>query len=194
MMAEEKKKASRGKGGQRGGKRYRREREEREFDQKILDLARVTRVMRGGKRMSFRACIALGDKKGRVAIGLGKAGDVTQAITKAARQAEKHMINVPIVRETIPQRIDTKFGAAHVMLKPAPRGTGIRAGGVVRMILDLAGVPNAVSKISGSNNRVNNARAVIKALQSFQKVRKGKEEKSGEAGSGSAGKEEVIKE
>lgn len=149
----------------RGGQ----EREEKEFDQRVLDLARVTRVMRGGKRMSFRACIVIGDRKGRVGVGLGKGADVTGAIAKGVKRAEKDLIHVTLVRETIPHRVDVKYGAAKIMLKPAPPGTGIRAGGVLRVILELAGIPNVVSKIFGSKNKINNARATIQALQSFKK-------------------------
>ena len=142
--------------------------EEKEFEQRVLDLARVTRVTAGGKRMRFRACIAIGDKKGRVGVGVAKGADVASAIVKANRQAEKNCIKATIVNETIPHRVDAKFGAAVIMLKPAPAGTGIKAGGVVRVLLALAGVPNVVSKIFGSKNKINNARATIVALQSFK--------------------------
>lgn len=144
-------------------------REEKEFEQRVLDLARVTRVTAGGKRMRFRACIAIGDKKGRVGIGIAKGADVASAIVKANRQAEKSLVTVTMIRETIPHRVDAKFGAAVIMLKPAPAGTGIKAGGVVRILLALAGVPNIVSKIFGSKNKINNARATLVALQSFKK-------------------------
>ncbi len=142
--------------------------EEKEFEQRVLDIARVTRVTAGGKRMRFRACIAIGDKKGRVGVGVAKGADVASAIVKANRQAEKNCIRVSMVRDTIPHRVDAKFGAAIVMLKPAPAGTGIKAGGVVRVLLALAGVPNVVSKIFGSKNKINNARATLLALQSFK--------------------------
>lgn len=175
MDAKEQKRGGRGGGGRgRGGPR--REREVKEFDQRILDIARVTRVMKGGKRLSFRASVLAGDRKGRVGLGVGKAQDVSQAIAKATRRAEKGLIRIPIIRETIPHRVDVKYGSARLMLKPAPRGTGIRAGGVVRIALELGGVPNAVSKIFGSKNKINNARAVLIALQSFKEVRKGKVE------------------
>jgi len=153
-------------GGRRGGQR-----EVPEFDQKIIDLARVTRVMAGGKRMRFRACVAIGDKKGRVGIGMGKGADVTLAVTKAVNQAKKHLITVPTVFDTIPHRILVKFKAAKVMLKPAPKGTGIKAGGAVRMVLELSGVPNVVGKIMGSNNKINNVKALIEALSSFKPVK-----------------------
>ncbi|MBI4281356.1 30S ribosomal protein S5 [Candidatus Uhrbacteria bacterium] len=145
-----------------------REQEEKEFEQRVLDLSRVTRVTAGGKRMRFRACIAIGDKKGRVGVGVAKGADVASAIVKANRQAEKNCIKVTMRNETIPHRVDAKFGAAVIMIKPAPAGTGIKAGGVVRILLALAGVPNAVSKVFGSNNKINNARATIQALQSFK--------------------------
>lgn len=125
--------------------------------------------MAGGKRMSFRATVVIGDRKGRVGVGTGKGADVSIAIAKGTKRAEKNFIRVPIVNGTIPHRIEEKFGAAVIMLKPAPAGTGIRAGGAVRVVLELAGVPNAVGKIFGSKNKLNNARATILALQSFMK-------------------------
>lgn len=138
-----------------------------EFDQRILDLARVTRVMAGGKRLRFRACVAIGDKKGRLGVGLGKGADVSLAVTKATNAAKKRMITIPIVHETIPHRMQKKFGAAEILLKPAPVGTGIKAGGVMKTILDLSGIPNIVGKILGSKNKINNAFALIDALSSF---------------------------
>jgi small subunit ribosomal protein S5 len=146
------------------------EREEREFDQRVIDLARVTRVMAGGKRMRFRACVAIGDHKGRCGIGLAKGADVTIAINKAVNKAKKNLIRVPLVNETIPHRIEAKFGAAKILLKPAPLGTGIKCGGAVRMVLALAGVPNISGKILGGNNKINNVNALIKALSSFKIV------------------------
>ncbi len=142
--------------------------EEKEFDQSIIDLARVMRVMAGGKRMRFRACVAIGDKKGRVGIGLAKGADVTLAINKAVSKAKKNLVNVPIINETIPHVVREKFGAAKIMLKPAPKGTGVKAGGAVRVLLELAGIPNVVGKILGTNNKVNNVKATINALQEFK--------------------------
>ena len=112
--------------------------EEKEFEQRIIDIARVTRVMAGGKRMSFRACVALGDTKGRVSFGVAKGADVSAAIEKASRKAKKGMITVPIVNATIPHDVRTKFGAAYILLKPAPQGSGVKAGGVMRTVLELA--------------------------------------------------------
>jgi len=141
-----------------------------EFDQKVIDLARVTRVMAGGKRMRFRACVAIGNKKGSVGYGIGKGADVTLAVTKAVNRAKKNFIVVPIINDTIPHEVRLKYKSARLLLKPAPKGTGIKAGGPIRLILELAGVPNAVSKILGTNNKVNNLHALFAALTSFKKV------------------------
>ena len=139
-----------------------------EFEQKVLDLSRVTRVTAGGKRMRFRACVAIGDRKGRVGIGLAKGADVSLAISKATTQAKKHFVQVPMRKDTIPFDVMVKFKAAKLLLKPAPKGTGIVAGGVVRLIMDLAGVPNIVGKMLGSSNRVTNAQATMLALEELQ--------------------------
>lgn len=155
-------------------------REVPEFDQKVIDLARVTRVMAGGKRMRFRACVAIGNKKGQVGYGLGKGADVTLAVAKAVNKAKKNLITVPIVNETIPHEVRIKVKASRLLIKPAPRGTGIKAGGPIRIVLELAGVPNAVSKILGTNNKVSNLQTVFKALASFKKI-KFKEIKRSEA-------------
>jgi small subunit ribosomal protein S5 len=144
--------------------------EKKEFIQKIIDLARVTRVTSGGKRLRFRACVAVGDGKGRIGIGLAKGADVALAVGKAARKAEKDVMNITLVKGTIPHEIFIKEGAAQLFLKPAPEGTGVKAGGAVRVILKLAGVPNVVSKVFGSRNKINNVRAVLKAFKSFKAV------------------------
>jgi len=152
-------------------------RPEREFDQKIVDLARVTRVMAGGKRMSFRACVAIGDRKGKVGIGLAKGADVTLAVTKAVNRAKKKMVKIPIINDTIPHELRIKYKAAKLLLKPAPKGTGIKAGGAVRVVLELAGTPNIVCKILGTNNKVTNVKALIKAMESFVVTEKQAEKK-----------------
>lgn len=141
-----------------------------EFEQRILEIARVTRVMAGGKRMNFRACVAIGDKKGSVGVGLGKGADVTIAINKAVNRAKKTLIKVPIVKDTIPHEIHNKLGAAKIMLKPAQQGRGVISGGVIRAIVDLAGIKNITSKTLGTNNKVNNARCTIDALSKLRKV------------------------
>ncbi len=160
----------------RGGGNARRpggRREERptdEFEQRIIDLARVTRVMAGGKRMRFRACVAIGNKKGKVAVAVAKGADVTMAVNKAVNKAKTKMIEVPIVNETIPHEILHKYGAAKVLLKPAGKGRGVIAGGTARTILELAGIKNVTSKILGTNNKVNNVKCVVGALGSLKKV------------------------
>jgi small subunit ribosomal protein S5 len=158
------------KKGRRGGGRRSREREPREFEQKILDLARVTRVTAGGKRMSFRCALVIGDKKGRVGFGVSKGADVQIAIEKAYRQAKKNVFTVPMIDETIAHPVHVKLGSAVVMLKPAPKGTGLKSGGAMRMILEHAGVPNAVSKILNSNNKINIANATMEALRRLERL------------------------
>lgn len=150
-------------------KRPQEPREKPEFEQHIADLARVTRVTSGGKQLSFRACVLIGDRKGRVGYGIDKGKDVQIAVEKAVKQAQKNIIRVPVVFETIPHRVERKFKAARLMIKPAPKGSGIIAGSVVRTILDLAGVPNASAKVLGkTNNKITNIKAVFDALQSFK--------------------------
>ncbi len=138
---------------------------ELEFEQRIIDIARVTRVMAGGKRMRFRACLVIGDKKGQIGYGIAKGADVTMAITKAMNAAKKKLIKVPMAGSTIPYVVRAKFGAAKVLLKPAPQGTGIIAGGAMRMVLEVAGVSNVVGKILGSNSKINNVKATLKAIE-----------------------------
>lgn len=158
----------RGGGGRGRGKRD--ERAPREFEQKILDLARVTRVTAGGKRMSFRCALVIGDKKGKVGMGVAKGGDVQIAIEKAYKQAKKHVLTVPLVEGTIPHAVLVKFGSAVVLLKSAPKGTGLKAGGAVRMVLEFAGVTNAVSKILNSSNKINIAKATLEAIKQMRTV------------------------
>ncbi|MEA3463548.1 MAG: 30S ribosomal protein S5 [Patescibacteria group bacterium] len=144
----------------------------------MIDIARVTRVMAGGKRMRFRVCIAIGDKKGRVAIGLAKGKDVAIAVAKSVNKAKKNFITVPIVNNTIPHEVYQKLGAAKVLFKPARKGRGIIAGGAVRIVLELAGIKNVTSKILGTSNKVNNVKCTIEALKSLNKAEvKKKEEK-----------------
>ena len=140
------------------------------FEQKIVDLARVTRVMKGGKRMRFRACVVIGNKAGKVAIGLAKSADVTNAIAKATDKAKKNIITVQIIEGTIAHDINHKFGAARIMMKPAPQGRGIIAGGAMRVVLELAGINNIVGKIQGSNNKVNIVKCVIEGLASLKQI------------------------
>jgi small subunit ribosomal protein S5 len=153
---------------QKGGRRNNEKRDE--FEQRILDIARVTRVMAGGKRMNFRACVAIGDKKGTVGVGLGKGSDVTIAVNKAVNKAKKTLVKVPIVNDTIPHEVHNKLGAAKILIKPAKQGRGVISGGVIRTILELSGIKNITSKTLGTNNKVNNARCTIDALSKLRKM------------------------
>jgi len=150
--------------------RERRPQRQEEFEQRMLDVARVTRVMQGGKRMSFRTCVALGDKKGNIGIGLGKGADVTLAVNKAVNQAKKNMVHINLVNETIPHAVLKSIGASKILFKPAKQGHGVKAGGVVRVVLELAGVKNVTSKIINGSNKINNANCTLAALLSLKKV------------------------
>jgi len=155
--------------------------EKPEFEQSIVDLARVTRVTKGGKHLSFRALVLIGDRKGRVGYGVEKGADVQIAVDKAVKQAHKNIIFVPFDKKTIPHRVEAKFKAGKVMIKPAPQGSGIIAGSSIRTVLELAGVPNASAKMLGkSNNKMSNVKATFVALSSFkpeaiEKARKSRE-------------------
>lgn len=134
----------------------------------MVDLARVARVVAGGKRFKFRATVVIGDRKGRVGFGMGKGRDVSSAVDKASRVARKNLVEVPIVNDTIPHEVRVSFGGADVLIKPARPGTGIIAGGAVRPVIELSGVKNVVSKMFGSSNAANNVKATIEALAQLQ--------------------------
>ena len=153
-------------GGNRGGRGG--DREPKEFEQKVLEVARVTRVTAGGKRMRFRVLAVIGDGKGRVGSAVAKGTDVSQAITKATTRAKKNMLTIPLINATIPHAIYMKLGASKIIMKPAPKGTGIIAGGVVRPIMELAGVGNIVTKLLGSRNKLNNVNATFAALRALR--------------------------
>ena len=138
--------------------------EEKQFDERTLHIDRVARVVKGGRRFRFRALVVVGDKKTRVGIGSAKGADVTAAVTKATEVAKKNFITVSLYKGTLPHEIETKVSGAHILLKPASPGTGLIAGGVVRSILEVAGVKNALSKSLGSSNKTNTAYATIAAL------------------------------
>lgn len=154
-----------GRGRGRGDRDSRDGHEAKEYDQKILELSRVTRVTAGGKRMRFRAAVIVGNRAGKIGFGVAKGADVAMAVEKAFRQAKKKVFVIPMVDETIPHMVKEKFGAAIVLLKPAPKGTGLKAGGAVRLVLELGGVANAVSKIFGSSNKINVAKATLNAMK-----------------------------
>jgi small subunit ribosomal protein S5 len=174
-----------GRGGDRG------DRVKPEFDAKMIDIRRVTRVTSGGRRMNFSVAVVAGDRKGRVGVGLGKGVDTSLAIEKATREAKKHLIKVPLsAHMTIPHATEAKFGSARIMIFPA-RGSGIVAGSSARVVIELAGIRDIAAKImSGSKNKINIARAAIAALDKLSRISRatmqGKEEKSKEA------KKEII--
>ncbi len=151
----------------RGGRRE--ERPRQEFEQKIISIRRVTRVMAGGRRFSFSVAMVLGDKKGKVGVGIGKAGDTQLAIEKAMRDAKKHMITIPMNKDShIPHDVHTKYASSEVMIMPAP-GRGLVAGSSVRTVLELGGVKDVTAKIfSRSKNKLNNARAAVEALKQLK--------------------------
>lgn len=149
----------------RGG---RRDREPSEFAEATLSVDRVTRVVKGGRRMRFRAIVVMGNRKGKVGLGTGKAAEVQAAVRKAASAARRAMIRIPIVKGSIPHQVDMKFKAARIRLIPAVDGTGIIAGGALRVILDHAGVKNVLSKRYGTRNKLVNAQATILALQELR--------------------------
>ena len=151
----------------RGGRRE--ERVRSEFDNKIIDIRRVARVVAGGRRFSFSVAVAIGNKKGKVGVGIGKAGDTQLAIEKATRDAKRHLFEVPMNKhQHIPHDVQAKLGASTVMIMPAP-GRGLVAGSSVRTMLELAGVKDVTAKIlSRSKNKLNNARATIAALKKLK--------------------------
>lgn len=142
-------------------------REKKEFDERVVEIARVSRVVKGGRRIRFRALVVIGDRKGRVGMGLGKANEVANAVKKGTSQAKKNIVNVPIVAGTIPYEVTARYSASRIILKPASPGTSIVAGSAVRTVIELAGYTDILSKILGSNNKINNVIATINALSSF---------------------------
>ena len=144
-----------------------REQAPKEYEEEVLQIDRVTRVVKGGRRLRFRATIVIGNKKGRVGIGLGKSKEVMGAIQKAVAEAKKNLITVPMINGTIPHDIKMKFKSARLYLMPASSGTGIIAGGAVRRIAELAGIENIMAKSFGCSNKVTNAKATIIALKSL---------------------------
>ncbi|MEK7597477.1 MAG: 30S ribosomal protein S5 [Patescibacteria group bacterium] len=138
--------------------------ENKEYQEKVVKIRRVSKKTTGGNYVTFSALVVVGNKKGKVGIGLGRSLEVPPAIQKAISYAKKHMINVPMRNKTIPHEVRVKFKAARILLKPAPEGTGLKVGSVTRVILDLAGIENASGKIIGSRNQIANTYAVMKAL------------------------------
>lgn len=154
----------------RNDKKFENSDEQDQWIEKVVQIRRVTKVVKGGKRLSFRAVVIAGDGNGRVGVGSGKSKDVIGAIQKGVADAKKNLVNVALVKETIPHRVDVKFGAAKVLIKPASKGTGVIAGGSVRIVLEAAGVKNCTAKCLGSQSPLNNAKAAVKGLASLRTV------------------------
>jgi small subunit ribosomal protein S5 len=153
----------------RGGRDNRgpRVEEEKQFDERVINIDRVARVVKGGRRFRFRALVVVGDKKGKVGIGIAKGADVTTAVAKAVEVAKKNFITVKLYKGTLPHEAEAKVGGAKILIKPAAAGTGLIAGGTVRTVLEVAGVSNVLSKSLGSSNKINTAYATIAALESL---------------------------
>lgn len=154
-----------GRGGQRGMRR-----EKPEYDQKLLNLARVTRVVKGGRRFRFRATLVIGNRKGKVGVGVAKGSDVSNAIQKAFAAAKRSLVSVPLAGGSIAHEVVGKYGSARVLLKPATAGRGLIAGGAVRAVMDLLGVRDIVTKSLGSSNNLNVAQATLVALSTLKNV------------------------
>jgi small subunit ribosomal protein S5 len=161
------------RGGRPGGGQGRRDNrdqtpEEKQFDERVIHIDRVARVVKGGRRFRFRALVVVGDRKGKVGIGLAKGADVTAAVAKATEVAKKHLTKIIRYKDTIPHEVDGKVAGARILIMPAAPGTGLIAGGVVRTILEVAGIGNALSKSFGSSNKSNIAYATLQALDSIE--------------------------
>jgi small subunit ribosomal protein S5 len=148
---------------------YKREQAPKEFEEKVVQIDRVTRVVKGGRRIRFRATVVVGDKKGRVGVASDKGQEVVVAIEKATTKAKKNLMTVNLQGTTIPHEITAEFAGAKVFLKPARKGTGVIAGGAVRAVLEVAGVSDILSKIQGSSSKLNNVHATMKALAQLKK-------------------------
>lgn len=143
--------------------------EKNPFEERVVAVDRISRTVAGGRRMRFRALVVVGDRNGKIGVGLAKSNEVASATAKAVRQAKKHMITVPVVNGTIPHEITHNYGSAQVILKPAPAGTSVIAGGPVRAVVELAGIKNVTSKIlGGTSNKLNNVMATFEALRNLR--------------------------
>ncbi|OGY36009.1 MAG: 30S ribosomal protein S5 [Candidatus Andersenbacteria bacterium RIFCSPHIGHO2_12_FULL_45_11b] len=142
--------------------------DDNQFGHEVLEISRVVRVVKGGRRFRFRATVVVGDRSGKIGLGISKSRDVQQAIQKAQARAMKRIVTIPLTEGTIDHEVVSKFKGAKVLLKPARPGTGVIAGGIIRTIADLVGIRDLVSKRYGSANRISNARATIKAFEQLQ--------------------------
>lgn len=152
----------------RNSRRPKRDSFQSEFNEKVIDIARVTKVVKGGRRFSFSAFVVVGNKKGKVGFGHGKANEVPDAIKKAVKDAQNNLVEVPVVNGTVPHEIQAKFLASRVMIKPAPKGKGLIASGTVRAVVELAGYSDVVTKSYGSRSKANIVKATVKALKQLR--------------------------
>jgi len=139
--------------------------EEKQFDERVVYVNRVARVVKGGRRFRFQALVVIGDHKGKVGIGVSKGADVSAAVNKSSDVAKKNMVKIALYKGTLTHEVEAKVGGAKILIMPAAPGTGLIAGGVVRIVLEVAGIENALSKSLGSSNRINTAYATLSALQ-----------------------------
>ena len=153
-----------GRGGRRDDRRNQRDDVPKEFEEVVINIDRVARVVKGGRRFRFKALVVVGNRKNKVGVGVAKGADVQAAIAKATAIAKKHLVTIPVVNETIPHDMEVKLSGARVLIKPAAPGTGIIAGGVVRAVIGVTGIRNLLSKSLGSTNKVNIAYATVEAL------------------------------
>ena len=153
-----------GRGGRRDDRRNQRDDAPKEFEEVVINIDRVARVVKGGRRFRFKALVVVGNRKNKVGVGVAKGADVQAAIAKATAIAKKHLVTIPVVNETIPHDMEVKLSGARVLIKPAAPGTGIIAGGVVRAVIGVTGIRNLLSKSLGSTNKVNIAYATVEAL------------------------------
>lgn len=167
--------------------------QEKEFIEKVIQIDRISRTVKGGRRIRFRALVVVGNQAGRIGIGVAKAQEVVSAITKAVNIAKKNMLDIEIKNETIPHELRFKQGSAIVFLKPASKGTSIIAGGSVRAVLELAGIKNVVAKILGSSNKINNVQTTFEALKYFKRTKLAEKAKSHQITEKTAKKDKTIK-
>ena len=153
-----------GRGGRRDDRRNQAPEAPKEIEEVVINIDRVARVVKGGRRFRFKALVVVGNRKNKVGVGVAKGADVQNAIAKATDVAKKHLITIPVVNETIPHEMEVKVAGARVLIKPAAPGTGIIAGGVVRAVIGVTGIRNMLSKSLGSTNKVNIAYATVEAL------------------------------